>query len=252
MVTTVVSKPVSQSEPAIFAALQRVKDSVGAVGKIERNEQQKFNFRGVDSVVNAVAPHFNREGITTCPKVISHVYDTVEVGRNKTVMGHVTLVVEYTFWALDGSSVISTVFAESMDAGDKAAAKAMSVAYRIALLQTLNLPTDEPDPDSVSYERAGGVPDENPVSAPKASASRSASARKPAVEEQPKDKLQVIADIAKAATIAELRNVWKDAGKLGILQDEAVNEKGEKVRVEDLLLARHDALSFSDGDESTS
>jgi hypothetical protein len=41
-----------------------------------------------------------------------------------------------------------------MDSGDKAAPKAMSVAYRIALLQALNLPTDDADPDSQSYERS--------------------------------------------------------------------------------------------------
>jgi hypothetical protein len=41
-----------------------------------------------------------------------------------------------------------------MDSGDKATAKAMSVAYRTALLQVLCLPTDEPDPDSHTYERA--------------------------------------------------------------------------------------------------
>ena len=41
-----------------------------------------------------------------------------------------------------------------MDGGDKATAKAMSVAFRIALLQALALPTSEPDPDSTSYERS--------------------------------------------------------------------------------------------------
>jgi hypothetical protein len=33
----------------------------------------------------------------------------------------------------------------------------MSVAFRTALLQTLSLPTDEPDPDSQSYERSEKV-----------------------------------------------------------------------------------------------
>ena len=34
----------------------------------------------------------------------------------------------------------------------------MSVAFRIALLQALALPTDEPDPDSYSYERSEAKP----------------------------------------------------------------------------------------------
>lgn len=41
-----------------------------------------------------------------------------------------------------------------MDSGDKATAKAMSVAFRTALLQALCLPTDEIDPDAESYERS--------------------------------------------------------------------------------------------------
>jgi hypothetical protein len=41
-----------------------------------------------------------------------------------------------------------------MDSGDKAVPKAMSVAFRTALLQALALPTDEPDPDASTYERA--------------------------------------------------------------------------------------------------
>ena len=43
---------------------------------------------------------------------------------------------------------------EVVDSGDKATAKAMSVAFRTALLQALCLPTDEPDPDASSYERS--------------------------------------------------------------------------------------------------
>ena len=44
-----------------------------------------------------------------------------------------------------------------MDAGDKATAKAMSVAFRTALLQSLCLPTDDIDPDAQSYERSEKV-----------------------------------------------------------------------------------------------
>ena len=44
------------------------------------------------------------------------------------------------------------VAAEAFDSGDKATAKAMSVALRTFLLQLLALPTDEPDPDSFTYE----------------------------------------------------------------------------------------------------
>jgi hypothetical protein len=49
-----------------------------------------------------------------------------------------------------------------MDSGDKGTAKAMSVAYRILLLQSLIIPTDDRDPDQDSYERAV-APNPDPI-----------------------------------------------------------------------------------------
>jgi hypothetical protein len=45
---------------------------------------------------------------------------------------------------------------EAADAGDKSMSKAQSVAYRTFLLEALNVPTGQPDPDSESHERAAG------------------------------------------------------------------------------------------------
>jgi hypothetical protein len=60
--------------------------------------------------------------------------------------------VTYRFTAPDGSHLETTVAGEAQDYGDKATPKAMSVAFRTALLQALALPTDEPDPDTATYE----------------------------------------------------------------------------------------------------
>jgi len=139
---------------SIGEALSAVMAEVGAVRKGDYNEGQRFNFRGIDAVVNAVSPALRRHGVIVTPKVESIDYGTVEVGRNRTPMGHVRVVVTYTFQHVGGGCVAATVPGEAMDSGDKATAKAMSVAFRTALLQALCLPTDEPDPDSQSYERA--------------------------------------------------------------------------------------------------
>lgn len=138
----------------IYEALSAVMAEVGAVRKGDYNEGQRFNFRGIDAVVNAVSPALRRHGVIVTPKVESIEYGTVEVGRNRTPMGHVRVLVTYTFTHVTGGTVAATVPGEAMDSGDKATAKAMSVAFRTALLQALCLPTDEPDPDSQSYERA--------------------------------------------------------------------------------------------------
>lgn len=141
----------------IVKKLTAVMEEVGGVAKREKNQAQGFNFRGIDSVVNAVSPALRKHGVIVIPTILSCDYDTVLIGKNQTAMGHVRVTVAYTFTAGDGSSIVATVAAESMDSGDKATAKAMSVAFRTALLQALCLPTDDIDPDAQSYERAEGI-----------------------------------------------------------------------------------------------
>lgn len=142
----------------IVKLLSKVMEDVGAVRKTERNTHQSFNFRGIDNVVNAVSPALRKHGVVVVPHVNSSEAETVEIGQNRTRMGYVRVNVTYTFYAHDGSNIATTVVAESMDSGDKATAKAMSVAFRTALLQTLCLPTDESDPDADTYVRSDAKP----------------------------------------------------------------------------------------------
>jgi hypothetical protein len=138
----------------IAQALSEVMKAVGAIAKKDKNTAQGFNFRGIDSVVNAVSPALQKFGVVVVPSVEEYDYQTVEIGRNRTAMGHVRVKVTYTFIGVNGDAIKATVVGEAMDSGDKATAKAMSVAFRTALLQSLSLPTDEVDPDAHSYERS--------------------------------------------------------------------------------------------------
>jgi hypothetical protein len=138
----------------VHEALAEVMKDVQAVAKKDRNDHQKFNFRGIDAVVNAVGPALRKHGVIVLPEVKEDRFNTVEVGQKRTQMGHAVLRVAYTFVGPEGDSLQCVVAAEAMDSGDKAYPKAMSVAFRTALLQALALPTDEPDPDASSYERA--------------------------------------------------------------------------------------------------
>ena len=138
----------------IAQALNEIMKAVGAIAKKDKNTAQGFNFRGIDSVVNAVSPALQKFGVVIVPSVEEYEYQTVEIGRNRTAMGHVRVKVTYTFIGANGDTIKATVVGEAMDSGDKATAKAMSVAFRTALLQSLSLPTDEVDPDATSYERS--------------------------------------------------------------------------------------------------
>jgi hypothetical protein len=144
--------------PAIYAALAAVMADVTAVPKRDRttqsDESRNYNFRGIDATVNAVGPALRKHGVVVIPELRSREFGTVEVGQRRTLMGHVIVEVAYTFYAADGSSVPAVVPGEAMDSGDKAFSKAMSVAFRTALIQALALPTDEADPDESNYERS--------------------------------------------------------------------------------------------------
>lgn len=143
----------SESKPAIHEVLAAVMGDVRAVGKTGRNSAQNYNFRGIDEVMNAVGPVLRQHGVVVLPTVLEHTHETVTSANGKP-MGHVMVKVAYTFTGPAGDSMTCTVLGEAMDYGDKTTAKAMSVAFRTALLQSLTLPTTETDPDAESFERA--------------------------------------------------------------------------------------------------
>lgn len=144
------------AEPAPIAVLlSRVSADVGAVRKdrVAPGNIGGFQFRGVDAVVNAVHPAFARHGVIMLPEVLDVTRESVPTRAGNTMM-NVSVRVRFTFYGPTGDHLSVITMGEAADAGDKATAKAQSVALRVALLQALLLPTDEPDPDEQGYERA--------------------------------------------------------------------------------------------------
>lgn len=140
----------SDKTPAVYKAFHDVMLAVQGVAKRDRNTHHNFSFRGIDAVVNAVGPALREHGVIVTPNVTKTEYVpiTTSGGRPSTSC---RVHVDYIFYAVeDGSSIVTSVVGEATDAQDKATPKAMSVAFRTALLQALALPTDEPDPDSFS------------------------------------------------------------------------------------------------------
>ena len=136
----------------VHQALSKVMAEVQAVRKDSKNQAQRFNFRGIDAVMNAVGPALRKHGVTILPEDVE-VHRSNGTTANGKQTAEVVIKVTYRVYGPAGDSIHGKVAAEAMDFGDKAIAKAMSVAYRTFLLQALTIPTDEPDPDSVSYER---------------------------------------------------------------------------------------------------
>ncbi len=162
------------TKPTVYEAWSNVMATVKAVAKTGHNKQQDYNFRGIDGVVNAAGPAMREHGVFVMPGLISASYRDVEVGKNRTLMRETTVKVRYTIIGPAGDRLVvpddpdfGVVPGESMDSGDKGTAKAMSVAYRIFLLQALTIPTHEPDADATSYERSAraDTPDPDQVKA---------------------------------------------------------------------------------------
>lgn len=156
--------PVSDPKLTIAEALSAVMGDVQAVGKDSRNTQQNFNFRGIDAVVNEVGPALRNHGVIVLPRVLSSHYRDFNTAKGA-LMHEAVLEVEFRFVGPDGSALVCSTMGESADSGDKASAKAHSVAYRTALLQALCIPTDDPDPDASTYDRAERQAPSGPPSA---------------------------------------------------------------------------------------
>jgi hypothetical protein len=143
----------ANSKPTVVEALAAVMGEVQGLAKGDRNTQQNYNFRGVDATVNAVGPAFRKHNIVAVP--ISALCESEHyVTAKGTPMRGVTLTVGFRFYGPAGDFIDAQVCGEASDSGDKAVPKAHSVAFRTLLLQALCIPTNEPDPDSESHDRA--------------------------------------------------------------------------------------------------
>jgi hypothetical protein len=142
--------------PTVIEALSAVMGDVQSVSKTGRNQQQNYNFRGIDAVVNAVGPALRKHKVVVIP-IYARVDKENYTTKSGTAMKNVTLTVGFRFFGPKGDSIDAEACGEAADSGDKAISKAHSVAYRTLLLQALCIPTDEPDPDQDSHERNGKV-----------------------------------------------------------------------------------------------
>lgn len=130
--------------PAVYAAVAAVQAELAKEGisKSRRNQQQGFNFRGIDDVYAAVAHLLPTHGLTMFPRMISRETDTRQTAKGGNLY-FVTVEAEFDFVAVaDGSKHTARTFGEASDSGDKATNKAMSAAQKYAVLMTFTVPTE--------------------------------------------------------------------------------------------------------------
>jgi hypothetical protein len=146
----------------VYKAINAVQRALAAEGisKARKNQQQGYNFRGIDDIYNAVSALLANNGLCILPRVLSR--DCVERQSAKGgALFYVTCEVEFDFvCAEDGSKHTVKTYGEAMDSADKATNKAMSAAYKYAVMQAFAIPTEgDNDADAttheVKHERAG-------------------------------------------------------------------------------------------------
>ena len=131
----------------IYKKMSEVMRDIGSVGKDQKNQAQGFKFRGIDQFINSLYPALTKHGVFMAPRCVGEQHELKEVTRGSGKAGvdkHVTIMMEYDFFAEDGSKVtVGPIPAEGLDSGDKATNKALSAALKYALIQTFAIPTED-------------------------------------------------------------------------------------------------------------
>jgi len=145
--------------PAVYAAIGAVMADLASVGisKNQKNQGQGFQFRGIDQVYNALAGILPKHHLILIPRVVNREVTERHTQRGG-VLNYVVLDVEYDLISTeDGSTHTCRVMGESMDSGDKATSKALSMAYKYMAFQLFCIPLDAQDGDKDTYEDVLGA-----------------------------------------------------------------------------------------------
>ena len=140
--------------PQVYAAISRVMADIGTSGiaKDRRNQEQKFNFRGIDDALLAFSPLLVKHGLIVAPSYADKVIEARQTKSGGTTY-NVSLSGTFTFTSIhDGSQwVVGPFFGEANDGQDKAVSKATSVAERNMFYLTFVVPHEAAiggDPDA--------------------------------------------------------------------------------------------------------
>ena len=222
----------------IYETISEVMAEIGAIGKNDRNDQQKFMYRGIDAVMNALNPALIKCKMFVVPEVLEQTREERQTRSGSNLIYSVCKI-KYTFYAEDGSFVSAVVVGEGMDSGDKSTNKAMSVAFKYACFQVFCIPTEEMvDPDAECHEvkpkeapaKAVNQPKPAPVQAEPKTESSQAKNIDPELLKVGKELKDLVAkcgydlkkvcrdnDLTKTSTVADYKEAIENVKMQGIL-----------------------------------
>ena len=142
------------SAPSVYAAINAVTAELATNGiaKSRTNEVDDYKYRSIDDVLDRLAPLLAKHKLCVLPRALERTVAERSDELNHLLL-HVALRVEFTLTSVeDGTSHTVEAFGEALDGGDKATAKAMSAAYKAAMVQTFCIPVSgAEDADRTSH-----------------------------------------------------------------------------------------------------
>lgn len=151
--------------PHVFRAINRVTAAFAKDGipKAHTNLQDQYQYRSIDDVLNRLAPLLARHGLCVLPRVLSREAQD-RIGEANTLLVNVSLLVAFDLVSCrDGSKYTIQAWGEALDVADKATAKAMSAAYKSAMLQVFCVPVAGQDADATTHRLKVRVREREPV-----------------------------------------------------------------------------------------
>ncbi|MFD7512261.1 ERF family protein [Streptomyces sp. NPDC059853] len=193
--------------PRIFQALNCVMRDVSPVAKDQTNTHQRYNFRGIDDLMSAVAGPMRSHGVFLIPQLVSR---TAQQRGDKWTF--VTVEMSYRLYGPAGDALVAVVPGEAGDTADKATNKAMSAALKYLLLQVLMIPVDARSIDDGDRDHPA------PPAAPRQAEQQPRRTRQ--AEPGPWESAQpaapdFLAEAKKAKTVEEVRAIWSRAKAAG-------------------------------------
>lgn len=124
-----------------------VKRDIGAVAKGRTTDSgATYSFRGIDDVYDAMHEPLAKWGVLPVPRILEIVYNTNEwtEGTRRRAQTVTRLHLQVNFTGPRGDVITADAWAEAQDYGDKAVAKAESVAFRTVMIQQFTIPVHDP------------------------------------------------------------------------------------------------------------
>jgi len=139
--------------PHVYRAINAITAAFAkdGIAKIHTNIRDQYQYRSIDDVLNRLGPLLAKHRLCVLPRVLKHRTST-QVGEQDALLTSVRLLAAFDLVsARDGSCHTVQGWGEALDAGDKGTAKAMSSAYKGAMLQAFCIPVANDDPDASSH-----------------------------------------------------------------------------------------------------